>query len=111
MSYPQYALLKKYSLKHGINMTQVIREALDVRLSDSSQYLIGFNTALDEAIQAIHNNKAAKMRFPSGASFADLVTADITKLKRKEVNEETTNGRSTTQDAGREEQTDPDLGL
>lgn len=100
LPYAQYAKLKKYSLKHGINMSQVIRESLDARIDGGDQYLIGFNAGLAEAVAAVEGNKAAKMRFPSGASFAELVTADINKLKRKDVNVSTD-----------DKQDEPDLGV
>lgn len=105
LPYAQYAKLKKYSLKHGINMSQVIRESLDARIDGGDQYLVGFNAGLAEAITAVENNKAAKMRFPSGASFAELVTADINKLKRSGVNVKATD------EEVNENQGDLDLGV
>jgi hypothetical protein len=112
LPYAQYALLKKYSLKSGANMSQVIREALETKLGGGDQYVVGFNAGLTEAIKAVRENKAAKMRFPSGASFADLVVSDLNKLWRT-LNEDgkTSNGGAAKSNAGGEGQTDPDLGI
>lgn len=113
LPYPQYAQLKKYSMKTGVNMSQVIREALETKISGGDQYIIGFNAGLTEAIEAVKANKAAKMRFPSGASFADLVVSDLNKLWRT-LNEDkkgsAVSGPAESGTSG-EGQTDPDLGI
>lgn len=84
LEYPQYGRLKKFSDHHKIPMSQVIREAIEARIADGDRYSIGYNTALKHAVQKVSENKAAKMRFPSGKSFADLVIEDIETLIIKE---------------------------
>jgi hypothetical protein len=39
---------------------------------------------VDKSIDAVNDMKPAQMRFPSGASFAELVDTELTKLKRRE---------------------------
>lgn len=81
LTYEQYARLKRFSAKNKVPMAQVIRESIDARIADGDRYSHGYNAALHQAMRAVEENKAARMRFPSGKSFADLVNEDLKKLE------------------------------
>jgi hypothetical protein len=68
--------LRKFSKKNNVPMTQVVREAINLRLSEHP-YVTGFNDGLKEAIKSVHNIKASQMKFPSGKSFAELVEDEV----------------------------------
>lgn len=83
IEYAQYGLLKRFASRNNISMTQVIREAIEAKIA-GDHYAVGYNAGLNAAIKSVNHNKAAKMRFPSGKSFAELVVDDINKLFMKE---------------------------
>jgi hypothetical protein len=85
----EYVKLKKYAAKLKIPMTQVVREAITARLSGNDPYVSGFNDGLVEAVKAVNAMKHAQMRFPSGVSFAELVSDDLMGRHIKEVKNET----------------------
>ena len=72
----QYTKLRKLSNKAKIPMSQLIREAIDIRVSDN-QYVSGFNNGLEHAMKLIAQNQASQMRFPSGKSFAELLNEEL----------------------------------
>jgi uncharacterized membrane protein YgcG len=78
--------LQKFAKKKKITMSQVIREALNARMSDGDPYNAGFNAGIEESINIIKKNKASQMRFPSGSSFAELMEMDLLNAKILEVN-------------------------
>lgn len=84
----EYAKLKKFAAKIKTPMTQVVREAVTARIADNNAYVNGFNDGIKEAINAVNAMKHAQMRFPSGKSFAELVTDDLMGLRMKEVKNE-----------------------
>lgn len=88
LTYEQYAKLKRFAAKNNTPMAQVIRESIDARIADGDRYSHGYNTALREAMRVVEDNKAARMRFPSGKSFAELVNDDIRRLLLESTNEE-----------------------
>lgn len=81
----EYVKLKKFAHKNKTPMTQIVREAITARISDSNAYVNGYNDGLQEAIDAVNAMKHAQMRFPSGKSFAELVTDDLIVRRMKEV--------------------------
>lgn len=83
----QHSKLKSYSESSGISMSQLIREAVDARISKGNPYVAGFNKGVESSIVAINSNTASQMRFPSGASFAEILGADLNRLKLEETNE------------------------
>lgn len=85
----EYAKLKKFANKHKTPMTQIVREAITARISGSNSYVTGYNDGLQEAINAVNAMKHAQMRFPSGQSFAELVTDDLIVRRMKEAQNET----------------------
>ena len=88
LTFDQYAKLKRFAAKNKTPMAQVIRESIDARIADGDRYSHGYNTALREAMRVVEDNKAARMRFPSGKSFAELVNGDIKKLLLESTYEE-----------------------
>lgn len=113
----QHQKLKKFSKRNNIAISAIIRESTDAFLRGDDQYSQGYNAGLRKAMQVVEENKASKMRFPSGKSFAELVNDDIRKLMIYEVKDE---GKATTQAhaAGSPEGSatgpgpnDPDLGI
>lgn len=86
----QHQRMKKFSVKTRIPMSQLIREAIELRMAEGNQYIKGFNDGLDKAQAVVKANKASDMRFPSGKSFAELINADL--LQERMVEE--TDGKS-----------------
>jgi hypothetical protein len=84
----EYVKLKKFAAKNKIPMTQLVREAVTARISGGNVYVSGFNDGLQVAIDAVNAMKHAQMRFPSGKSFAELVTDDLIVRRMKEANNE-----------------------
>lgn len=85
----EYARLKKFSVKNKTPMTQIVREAVTARITGGNAYVSGFNAGIQEAIDAINAMKHAQMRFPSGKSFAELVSDELIVRQMKEPQDET----------------------
>jgi len=83
-----YTKLKKFSSKSKTSMTQIVREAVTARISGGNAYVSGFNAGLQEAIDAVNAMKHAQMRFPSGKSFAELVSDELIVRQMKEQKDE-----------------------
>jgi hypothetical protein len=83
----QYARMRKFSTKTRVPMSQLIREAIDMRIAPNAPYIDGFNAGLQKAMIIVSSNKAAEMRFPSGRSFAELINEDLENAEM-EVNNE-----------------------
>jgi hypothetical protein len=47
----------------------------------------GFNQGLNEAMKIVRETEGAKMMFPSGKSFGQLVCDEIDKFKREKKHE------------------------
>ena len=80
------ALLRKFSKQTKTPMTQIVREAIHLRMADNP-YTAGFNDGLNTAIDTVKNIQAAQMRFPSGKSFAELVEDEVLTKTMKENHE------------------------
>lgn len=82
--YPyQIENLKKFARVNGRSVTQVVREAVDVRLAGSgerSQYEEGLKEGLEKARSIALNSEGADMRFPNGRSFGEIVYDNVTKF-------------------------------
>lgn len=89
VSQDEHARMKKFAKLKKITMAQMIREAIDSRLSTGDPYTAGFNAGLEKAIAVVNQNNAAKMRFPSGKSFAELIVEELSVERRLEVPRET----------------------
>lgn len=88
LEHQEYTKLKKFAAKNKMPMTQIVREAITARIVGGDPYVTGFNDGLQEAINAVNAMKHAQMRFPSGQSFAELVTDDLIVRRMKEVKNE-----------------------
>lgn len=82
------ARLKRTAKKVKLPMAQLIREAINARLSGGDPYNSGFNDGLKKAISTVSSIQAAHMRFPSGKSFAELVEEEVIKQMIHEVADE-----------------------
>lgn len=89
----QYARMRRFSLKSKVPMSQLIREAIDMRISGGSPYVDGYNAGIDKAMSVVSSNKAAEMRFPSGKSFAELINTDLENARMEKNGEESTEGQ------------------
>ena len=84
-----YVKLKKFARTKRVTMARILREGLEVRMAEDNPYLKGFNDGLTAATKVINENQASQMRFPSGQSFGELMTLEISKLTMWEVQGET----------------------
>jgi hypothetical protein len=75
----EYTMLKKYSVQTKTPMTQLMREAVTMRVSSGEQYLNGYNNGITKAIDVLKANQASNMRFPSGRSFGEIIEDDLIK--------------------------------
>ena len=82
-----YIKLRKFAKTKKLTMAQVLREGLSMRVAVDNPYLQGFNEGLDASIKIISGHHAAQMRFPSGQSFADLMTDEIMKQRLRSEDE------------------------
>ena len=80
--------LKKFSAKHKIPMTQVVREAITARLSVGDSFTNGFNVGVEKAISTLNDAQWAQMRFPSGLSIAELIDQELSNQKMRFFDEE-----------------------
>jgi hypothetical protein len=68
--------MSKYALENKMPVSQIVREGVRMRLQ-GNDFNTGFNAGLQEAIKIAHATDGAKMMFPSGKSFATLVSDNI----------------------------------
>jgi hypothetical protein len=73
--------LNAYAKKEKLPVSQLAREGIRMRITESD-YNTGFNDGLNEAQKVTQSIEGAKMMFPSGKSFADLVCENIQQLAR-----------------------------
>jgi len=78
MSEADHTSLRKFAKAKKLTMAQLIREGILMRLSDGS-YASAFNDGIKAAVQSINALPAAQMRFPSGQSFAELISDELFK--------------------------------
>lgn len=84
--------LKRYSAKYKISMSQVVREALQAKISVGDQFTNGFNAGIDKAITSVKDAQWSQMRFPSGASIAELIDQDLSNQKMRFFDNEDADG-------------------
>jgi len=84
----QYIRMRRFAVKTRIPMSQLIREAIDMRIATGNPYADGFNAGISKAMTVVSANRAAEMRFPSGKSFAELINFDLenTRMGKNEEN-------------------------
>lgn len=73
----QHIAMMRMSKKQNIPMSQLVREAINMRVAKGTPYVSGFNDGLKKAMLIVDGNKASQMRFPSGKSFAELINEEI----------------------------------
>jgi len=73
--------LTKYAENNKMTASQIVREGVRMRLQ-GNDFNTGFNAGLQEAIKLTQATEGARMMFPSGKSFADLVSENITSAIR-----------------------------
>lgn len=83
----QHVAMMRLSKKQNIPMSQLVREAINMRVAKGTPYVSGFNDGLNKAMSIIDNNTASKMRFPSGKSFAELINEEIKAVTMEEAND------------------------
>ena len=83
----QHVAMMRLAKKQAIPMSQLVREAINMRVAKGAPYVSGFNDGLNKAMSIIENNTAAKMRFPSGKSFAELINEEIKAVIMEESND------------------------
>jgi hypothetical protein len=67
-----------------ISMSQMAREAFGMRMTvNDDRYKVGFNEGMAMAAKIAKTTEGAKMMFPSGKSFGDLVSDAIVKQMKK----------------------------
>jgi hypothetical protein len=80
--------IQSFAKKEKIKVSQLARESFRMRMSGNEDpFNSGFNQGLNEAMRIVHSTEGAKMMFPSGKSFAQLVCDEIEKFLREKSNE------------------------
>lgn len=75
---------RRYAKKSQIPGSQIAREGIAMRMSgENNPYNAGFNSGLNKAMELVKQTNGAKMMFPSGKSFAQLVCEEIEKYMRE----------------------------
>ena len=87
-----YVKLKKFAKAKRVTMARILREGLEVRMAQDNPYLKGFNDGLTAATKVINEHQASQMRFPSGQSFGEMMSAEIANLTMREVGGENSKG-------------------
>ena len=93
----QRAYVKVFAVKNRVPVSEIAREAFNMRMAKGNEYNSGWNDALEAAMEITKNSNAGKMMFPSGRSFSQMINEEISAIARentkpisaevKEVNE------------------------
>ena len=87
-----YVKLKRFAKSKKVTMARILREGLEVRMAQDNPYLKGFNDGLTAATNVINEHQASQMRFPSGQSFGEMMSVEISNLTMREVASENLKG-------------------
>jgi hypothetical protein len=80
--------ITKFAEKSDISVGQLAREAFKMRMvGGDNPFNKGFNQGLNEAIRIANACEGASMMFPSGKTFAKVVSDDIEKFLREHKDE------------------------
>jgi hypothetical protein len=80
--------ITKFAKKSNISVCQLAREATVMRMAGGDNpFNKGFNQGLNEAIRIANACEGATMMFPSGKTFAKVVSDDIEKFLREHKDE------------------------
>lgn len=71
--------VRTYSKKAKVSMAQLVREGITARITGDSLYSDGYNEGITKAIAAVHSMPSMQMKFPSGASFAEVIEDELVK--------------------------------
>lgn len=75
---------EKYANKNNISQSKIACEGIAMRMAgEDDLFNQGFNAGLNEAMKIVRQTDGAKMMFPSGKSFAQLVCDEIEKFLRE----------------------------
>jgi hypothetical protein len=78
--------LKLYAIDRGLSVSQVARDAFSAFMSPQNDpFHQGYNAGIDAAIQIVRGTEGAKMMFPSGKSFGQLVCDQLVQFKRSKA--------------------------
>ena len=69
--------LKAYASKAKLSASQIVREGVAMRVAGENSFSEGYNQGVNKAISVVHDMEFAKMRFPSGTSFAEAVENEL----------------------------------
>ena len=79
----ELAELKNFARQKNLTVSSLAREGLRMRMAGNKNlYNKGFNEALDVVIKIAHKTEGAKITFPSGKTFSDLICEEIEKFRR-----------------------------
>ena len=79
---------EKYAKKNDITQSKIVCEGIVMRMSGNDDpFNQGFNQGLNEAIRITNSCEGATMMFPSGKTFAKVVSDDIEKFLREHKDE------------------------
>lgn len=82
MTPPQLKQLKTFAKASRLSVSQVVREAVIMRIDVENPYNKGFNDGIDCAIQTARDSNGGQIRFPDGRTFADCVADNLKEFKR-----------------------------
>ena len=78
----EIANIKAFAKSHSKSVSELVREGLQIRMSDDSDpYRSGFDAGLDAGMSAIKKSNWAQMTFPSGKTLADLLCDELERKK------------------------------
>jgi hypothetical protein len=80
--------IKDFAISRKLTVSQFAREAFELRMSETDNLFdSGFNAGIQEAMRIVRQTDGAKMMFPSGKSFGQLVCDQIGIFMREKRNE------------------------
>jgi len=80
--------IKDFAVSRKMTVSQFAREAFDLRMLETGDFFdAGFNAGIEEAMRIVRQTDGAKMMFPSGKSFGQLVCDQIGVFMREKRNE------------------------
>lgn len=75
---------EKFAERSNISQSKIACEGIAMRMAgEDDLFNQGFNQGLNEAMRIVTNTDGAKMMFPSGKSFAQLVCDEIERFIRE----------------------------
>ena len=79
----QRAYVKVFAVKNRVPVSEIAREAFNMRMAKGNEYNSGWNDALEAAMEITKNSNAGKMMFPSGRSFSQMINEEISAIVRE----------------------------